>query len=90
LFWHYPHYSNQGGGPCGAIRVGDLKLVEWYEDMRVELFNLKSDLEEKRDLSKTEPENARALQQQLQDWQESVNAAMPSPNPDWVPGAAKR
>jgi arylsulfatase A-like enzyme len=85
LFWHYPHYSNQGGGPYGAIRVGDLKLIEWYEDMRVELFNLKHDPEEKRDLSKTEPEQARALRQQLHDWRVSVKAAMPTPNPDWVP-----
>jgi arylsulfatase A-like enzyme len=90
LFWHYPHYSNQGGGPCGAIRVGDLKLIEWYEDMRVELFNLKNDLEEKRDLSKTQPEEARALQQQLHDWRTSLHAAMPTPNADWVPGAGKR
>jgi arylsulfatase A-like enzyme len=90
LFWHYPHYSNQGGGPCGAIRVGDLKLIEWYEDMRVELFNLKNDLEEKRDLSKTLPGPARALQQQLHDWRASVKAAMPTPNPDWVPSATKR
>ena len=90
LFWHYPHYSNQGGGPCGAIRVGDLKLIEWYEDMRVELFNLKNDLEEKRDLSKAQLAQARSLQQQLHDWRASLHAAMPTPNPDWVPGAPKR
>jgi arylsulfatase A-like enzyme len=90
LFWHYPHYSNQGGGPCSAIRVGDLKLIEWYEDMRVELFNLKNDLEEKKDLSKTQLEQARSLQQQLHEWRASVKAAMPTSNPDWVPSAAKR
>ena len=90
LFWHYPHYSNQGGGPCGAIRVGDLKLIEWYEDMRVELFNLKTDLEEKTDLSKAEPEQCRTLQKQLRDWRASVKAAMPTPNPDWVPRPDKR
>lgn len=90
LFWHYPHYSNQGGGPCGTIRVGDLKLIEWYEDMRVELFNLKSDLEEKKDLSKAEPEKARALREQLHEWRQSLRAAMPRPNPDWIPAAGKR
>src|SRR3984885_3136320 len=40
LFWHYPHYGNQGGSPGGAIRAGDWKLIEWYEDNRRELFNL--------------------------------------------------
>ena len=46
LFWHYPHYSNQGGGPCSAIRDGDWKLIEWFEGQRLELFNLKRDLSE--------------------------------------------
>jgi arylsulfatase A-like enzyme len=78
LFWHYPHYSNQGGGPCGAVRVGNLKLVEWYEDMRRELFDLKSDPEEKHDLAARMPEQAKALQQQLQDWRASVKATMPT------------
>jgi arylsulfatase A-like enzyme len=43
LFWHYPHYSNQGGPPGGAIRLGDYKLIEHFEDRRVELYNLKDD-----------------------------------------------
>ena len=48
LYWHYPHYSNQGGFPSGAIRMGDWKLVERYEDGRVHLYNLKNDLSEKK------------------------------------------
>ena len=84
LFWHYPHYSNQGGGPCGTVRVGNLKLVEWFEDMRVEMFDLKSDLEEKHDLAGKMPEQARALREQLLDWRKSVNALMPTPNPGWT------
>ena len=88
LFWHYPHYSNQGGGPGGAVRSGDFKLIEWFEDMRVELFNLKDDIGERHDLAATMPEKAAALRQQLHDWQQSVKAAMPTPNPDYDPGAA--
>lgn len=55
LFWHYPHYSNQGGFPGGAIREGDYKLVERYEDGRVHLYNLKDDIGERKDLSAQEP-----------------------------------
>ncbi len=51
LFWHYPHYGNQGGAPGAAIRRGDWKLIEWFEDGRVELFNLAQDLGEKNDLA---------------------------------------
>jgi arylsulfatase A-like enzyme len=87
LFWHYPHYSNQGGGPGGAVRVGDFKLIEWFEDMRVELFDLKTDLSERHDLAARMPEKAAALRQQLHDWRKSVDAAMPAPNPDYNPDA---
>jgi arylsulfatase A-like enzyme len=87
LFWHYPHYSNQGGGPGGAVRVGDFKLIEWFEDMRVELFNLKDDLGEHHDLAAAMPERTAALRRQLHDWRQSLNAAMPTPNPDYNPAA---
>ncbi|MEN6333319.1 MAG: sulfatase, partial [Phycisphaerales bacterium] len=49
FFWHYPHYGNQGGSPGGAVRVGDYKLIEFYEDSRVELYNLRDDLGEQND-----------------------------------------
>ena len=65
IFWHYPHYSNQGGGPGGAVRVGNFKLIEWYEDMRVELFNLSDDPGERHDLSAVMPDKATALRRQL-------------------------
>ena len=67
--------------------MGNLKLIEWYEDMRVELFDLKSDLEEKHDLSVKMPEQARALREKLRDWRASVKASMPTPNPEWSPSA---
>jgi arylsulfatase A-like enzyme len=82
LYWHYPHYSNQGGGPAGAVRQGDWKLIERYEGASVELFNLRLDPGEQHDLTETEPERTRAMVQQLRDWRASVGAKMPRPNPN--------
>lgn len=83
LFWHYPHYSNQGGGPGGAVRLGDFKLIEWFEDMRVELFNVRQDLGENNDLATTMPEKTAALRERLHAWRARVNAQMMTPNPDY-------
>ena len=83
LFWHYPHYSNQGGSPHGAVRLGDFKLIEWYEDMRAELYNLKDDIGERHDLAAAMPEKAAALRALLHGWRAEVNAQMPAPNPDY-------
>ena len=80
LFWHYPHYSDQGGRPDGAIRDGDWKLTEWFENGRVELYNLKADLGEQRDLAAEKPDLTSALQQKLRAWREAVGAQMPTPN----------
>lgn len=85
LFWHYPHYSNQGGAPEGAVRSGDFKLIESYEGMRVELYNFKDDIGELHDLSKTNPEKTAELVKQLHDWRKNVNAQMPTPNPNYRP-----
>ncbi len=82
LFWHYPHYSGGlGGRPSGAIRLGDYKLIEFFEDSSFELYNLKNDIEEKTDLSKTQPEKAEELKQLLHQWRKDVGAQMPFPNP---------
>jgi arylsulfatase A-like enzyme len=93
LFWHLPHYSNQGGRPSGAIRRGNLKLIEHYEDGRLELFDLAKDVSEKNDLSAAMPEQARELRRLLAEWRRSVDAQMPTPNPDydpnWTPPAKK-
>ncbi len=89
LFWHYPHYGNQGGAPFGAVRLGDLKLIEWFEDDRVELFDLRDDPGETRNLAADRPERATALRQRLRDWRASVNARMPTPNPDFRPDATR-
>jgi arylsulfatase A-like enzyme len=81
LFWHYPHYSNQGGRPSGALRSGSWKLVEWFEDGRAELFDLAHDPGEERDLAPSQPERTAALRKQLADWRGAVGAQMPTPNP---------
>ena len=81
LFWHYPHYGNQGGAPSGAVRVGDLKLIEWYEDGRLELFDLAADPGEQEDLARARPAQAAALAARLQGWRDGVGALMPRPNP---------
>jgi arylsulfatase A-like enzyme len=81
IYWHYPHYHPGGATPYGAIRAGDFRLVEFYEDSRAELYNLKDDLGETRDLAAAMPEKAAALRQKLRDWRQRVGAQMPTPNP---------
>jgi hypothetical protein len=77
IFWHYPHYANQGGPPGGAVRSGDWKLIEWYEDGKVELFNLREDIGEEKDRSKELPEKTEELKKMLEEWRKSVAAQMP-------------
>ena len=83
LFWHYPHYGNQGGRPFTSIRDGDWKLIEWHEDGAVELYRIDLDLAEKNNLASTQPEKAKELRAKLVAWRQDVQAAMPTANPDW-------
>ncbi len=80
LFWHYPHYSNQGGSPHGAIRAGNWKLIEWYEDGALELYNLAQDIGEQTNLVEQDPKTASLLHEQLVAWRQEVGALMPTPN----------
>jgi arylsulfatase A-like enzyme len=82
LFWHYPHYGNQGGSPGSAIRDDEWKLIVWYEDNRKELYNLKDDIGEHNNIIDKNPEIANKLYSKLQTWLKEVNAKMPSPNPE--------
>lgn len=86
LFWHYPHYGNQGGAPFGAVREGDWKLIEWYEDGALELFNLREDLGERNNVAAARPDKAKELHARLGAWRQEVGAVMPAPNPNWNPG----
>lgn len=88
LYWHYPHYANAGSTPTGAIRQGDWKLIEFFEDNHVELYNLAEDPAETTDLASEMPDKAAALQQQLAQWRQSVNAKPALPNPDYDPARA--
>ncbi len=81
LFWHYPHYGNQGGSPGAAIREGDFKLIEFFEDNHVELYNLKNDIGERNNLASTMPEKVREMLGKLHHWQKEVDAGMVTPNP---------
>ena len=75
LYWHYPHYwAKQTVRPFGAVRADDWKLIEFYEDMRVELYNLKDDIGEADDLAGRMPEKAAELRDRLHTWRESVGA----------------
>ncbi|MEZ6128190.1 MAG: sulfatase [Planctomycetaceae bacterium] len=74
LYWHYPHYSNQGGIPGGAIREGDFKLFERYEDGRVHLYNLRTDIGESRDLANELPDRVAEMRQRLHAWYQTVDA----------------
>jgi len=85
LFWHYPHYGNQGGAPGAALRRGDWKLIHWQEDDRTELFRLSDDPGETRDLAASEPERVAQALRELRAWQEDVGAKFPVPNPAYDP-----
>jgi arylsulfatase A-like enzyme len=83
LFWHYPHYGGKGDSPAGAIRVGKWKLIEFFEDNHIELYNLEEDISEKNNLAIQEPKIARDLLKQLHHWRKEVGAQMPVINPDY-------
>jgi arylsulfatase A-like enzyme len=83
IFWHYPHYGNQGGTPGSSVRLGDYKLIEFFEDGRLELYDLRQDAGETRNLVTELPGVARDLHERLVAWRASVDAKIPEPNPDW-------
>ncbi|NGP46220.1 sulfatase [Bacillaceae bacterium SIJ1] len=82
IYWHYPHYGNQGGTPGSSIRFGNYKLIEFFEDGRVELYHLKNDVEEQHDLSGELPELADEMKAKLTSWRESIEAKIPQENQD--------
>lgn len=82
LFWHYPHYSNQGGFPGGSIRRGNWKLIERYEDGRAHLYNLDEDIGEVNDVAESNLERVNTLREQLHDWYRKVDAKFLGAKPD--------
>lgn len=83
VFWHYPHYGNQGGTPGSSVRYGKWKLIEFFEDMHTELYDLESDPSEARNLAEINPDKRDELRQMLHSWRESICAKIPKKNPDW-------
>jgi arylsulfatase A-like enzyme len=81
LYWHYPHYGNQGGEPHAIIRQEDWKLIHYYEDGRNELYNLDQDPSEQSDVSRTLPARTAAMWARLDAWLNEVGARRPEPDP---------
>ncbi|MEX0685164.1 MAG: sulfatase [Balneolales bacterium] len=94
LYWHYPHYHHQGYQPSGAIRRGDYKLIEWYEETlwsapnQISLFNIRKDIGETTDISNEFPELANSMRRQLYEWRDSVHAQEMMRNPLYDPERA--
>lgn len=86
LYWHLPHYHHST--PASAIRQGDWKLIEFFEEGQLELYHLRDDLSERHNLAADQPERAQALQTALNRWRKEVKARMPQENPDYDPDRA--
>jgi uncharacterized sulfatase len=86
IYFHYPHYHHSR--PAGAIRAGDWKLIEFFDDGTTELYNLKDDLGETTNLAEKAADRAKQLRSKLAAWRQSVGALMPSENPKYDPGRA--
>ena len=96
LYWHFPAYLQGSGGrdqgwrttPCGAIRKGDWKLIEYFNDGGLELYNLKNDIGEKTNLAKKNPEKTQELFTLMKKWRKAINAPVPTErNPKYKPDA---
>jgi len=96
VYWHYPHYHSSSIGPCGAVRKGDYKLLEWFDETicgagnRFELYNLKQDIGEQNNLAKKMPRKTKELRELLANWRNKVNAQMLTPNSNYDPQKAKK
>ena len=96
IYWHYPHYHSSSIGPGGAIRCGDYKLIEWYDETicgqgnKFELYNLKDEIGEQNNLAKKMPQKTKELSKMLANWRRKVNAQIMAPNPNYNPRKAKK
>ena len=95
LYWHFPAYLEAYAGmegawrttPAGAVRAGEWKLIEFFEDGRLELYHLAEDIGERRDLAALHPEKREELHQLMRDWRRETGAPVPTePNPLYDPG----
>ena len=79
IYWHYPHYSNQGGFPGGAVRIGKYKLVERYEDGKIHLYDLNKDIGESNDIAETHNDKVITMRKKLHKWYTEVDAKFLAP-----------
>jgi len=85
LFWHFPHYNNQGGRPGGVIREGNWKLIEFYDTEKAELYDLRTDSGEEKDRAADQPDRVKAMRAKLADWRKSIKAQENTLNRDFDP-----
>ena len=85
IFWHYPHYSNQGCTPGCSVRKGHWKLIEFFEDEKLELYDIYNDVGETKDVSAEHPDIVQELKSLLDQWKIDVKARIPEPNPNYKP-----
>jgi arylsulfatase A-like enzyme len=83
LYWHYPHYHLTK--PGSVIREGEYKLIKYYEDNRLELYNLEKNIGETNNLMDALPKKAESMQKKLNLWLEKNGAGLPIPNPNYEP-----
>ena len=83
IFWHYPHYGNQGCTPAASVRWHNFKLIRFFEDERLELYDLNQDIAETVNLAAARPQLADQLSRLLDDWLTDVGARLPLRNPDY-------
>jgi arylsulfatase A-like enzyme len=90
LYWHYPHYGNQGGEPSAIVLRDNWKLIHYYEDGRDELYQISQDVGEQQDLAADESDRVKTIRAELQTWLKATGANMPVPNPDYDEAANQR
>lgn len=89
LFWHYPHWGNQGGTPGSAVRLGPWKLIRWAWGKEPELFNLERDPGETKNLAASEPGKLKEMNGILDGLLEETQAIPPTENPEFQGGFKK-
>lgn len=89
LYWHYPHYGNQGGEPSSIIQEDGWKLIHYWEDNRNELYQLNADIAEESNVAEDNPEITIQMRSKLLAWLTSVGANLPELDSDYNPILAK-
>ncbi|WP_111709594.1 sulfatase [Lutibacter citreus] len=90
LYWHYPHYGNQGGEPSSIIRKGKWKLIYYWEDLHAELYNLDTDLGERNNVAESNSKITKQMKTQLLDWLKSMDTHYADVDPEWDKAARKK